>query len=75
MLAELSVNEWNGSRKPQLMLQDLAVPEAQLFDLRGTADAVRQAVRLKEVLQPYSGSTPLPPLLFSRTAGCRRSAT
>lgn len=58
VLAELSVNEWNGSRKPQLMLQDLAVPEAQLFDLRGTADAVRQALRLKEVLQPYSGSAP-----------------
>ncbi|WP_042201010.1 single-stranded-DNA-specific exonuclease RecJ [Paenibacillus camerounensis] len=58
VLAELSVNEWNGSRKPQLMLQDLAVPEAQLLDLRGSADAVKRAVRLKELLQPYSGSTP-----------------
>lgn len=58
VLAELSVNEWNGSRKPQLMLQDLAVPEAQLLDLRGSADAVKRAAQLKEVLQLYSGNTP-----------------
>ncbi|MNC31987.1 hypothetical protein D3C75_803280 [compost metagenome] len=58
VLAELSVNEWNGSRKPQLMLQDLAVPNSQLFDLRGAADAVKQAVHIKELLQPYSGGSP-----------------
>lgn len=58
LLAELSVNEWNGSRKPQLMLQDLAVPETQLFDLRGAADAVRQAREISERLAPYAGQTP-----------------
>ena len=56
VLAELSVNEWNGSRKPQLMLQDLAVQEAQLFDLRGAADAVRQATHIRELLMPNSGT-------------------
>lgn len=55
VLAELSVNEWNGSRKPQLMLQDLAVQEKQLFDLRGATDAVRQATLISELLLPYSG--------------------
>jgi single-stranded-DNA-specific exonuclease len=35
---ELSVNEWNGNRKPQLMMQDIQVPQAQLFDWRGTKD-------------------------------------
>ncbi|MEC0166792.1 single-stranded-DNA-specific exonuclease RecJ [Paenibacillus graminis] len=59
ILAELSVNEWNGSRKPQLMLQDLAVPKPQLFDLRGAADAVKQAAQLHELLKPYSGVNPL----------------
>lgn len=59
MLAELSVNEWNGSRKPQLMLQDLAVPQAQLFDLRGAADAVKQAAHIQALLQAYSGSSPV----------------
>ncbi|GFN33593.1 single-stranded-DNA-specific exonuclease RecJ [Paenibacillus xylaniclasticus] len=34
LLGELSVNEWNGSRKPQLMLQDLRIDQLQLFDWR-----------------------------------------
>lgn len=58
VLAELSVNEWNGSRKPQLMLQDLAVQDAQLFDLRGAVDAVEQAGQIRELLLPYSGNGP-----------------
>ncbi|WP_209439959.1 single-stranded-DNA-specific exonuclease C-terminal domain-containing protein, partial [Paenibacillus sonchi] len=48
-----------GSRNPQLMLQDLAVPKPQLFDLRGAADAVKQAAQLHELLKPYSGAKPL----------------
>jgi single-stranded-DNA-specific exonuclease len=35
---ELSVNEWNGVRKPQLMLQDIRVSKPQLFDWRGAKD-------------------------------------
>jgi single-stranded-DNA-specific exonuclease len=35
---ELSVNEWNGVRKPQLLLQDISVPQTQLFDWRGAKD-------------------------------------
>jgi len=58
ILAELSVNEWNGSRKPQLMLQDLAVPHVQLFDLRGAADAVKRAQQIRDILLPYSGNGP-----------------
>ncbi|MBJ6362961.1 single-stranded-DNA-specific exonuclease RecJ [Paenibacillus sp. GCM10012307] len=34
VIGELSVNEWNGSRKPQLMLSDLKVEQIQLFDYR-----------------------------------------
>ncbi|WP_310552020.1 single-stranded-DNA-specific exonuclease RecJ [Paenibacillus glufosinatiresistens] len=51
VLAELSVNEWNGMRKPQLMVQDLAVPEAQFFDFRGSASAFAKSRRLFELLQ------------------------
>ncbi|ALC89825.1 recombinase RecJ [Bacillus sp. FJAT-18017] len=32
---ELSINEWNNIRKPQIMLQDIAVRHWQLFDIRG----------------------------------------
>ncbi|MFC0270126.1 single-stranded-DNA-specific exonuclease RecJ [Metabacillus herbersteinensis] len=35
-IGQLSINEWNNFRKPQLMLQDLCVNEWQLFDHRGT---------------------------------------
>ncbi|MFU1794254.1 single-stranded-DNA-specific exonuclease RecJ [Paenibacillus azoreducens] len=34
ILGEVSINEWNGSRKPQLMLQDLNIPGPQVFDFR-----------------------------------------
>jgi len=36
VVGELSINEWNNIRKPQLLLQDAAVLEWQLFDIRGT---------------------------------------
>ncbi|WP_112181451.1 MULTISPECIES: single-stranded-DNA-specific exonuclease RecJ [Paraliobacillus] len=32
----LQINEWNGKKSPQLMIQDLAVNEWQLFDYRGS---------------------------------------
>jgi single-stranded-DNA-specific exonuclease len=35
VIGELSINEWNNFRKPQLFIQDLSVNEWQLFDLRG----------------------------------------
>ncbi|PBB06798.1 single-stranded-DNA-specific exonuclease RecJ [Salimicrobium humidisoli] len=36
MVGQLSINEWNGTRKPQMMVEDIAVKEWQLFDWRGT---------------------------------------
>lgn len=35
LMGSLNINEWNGFRKPQLMIQDLAVADYQLFDYRG----------------------------------------
>lgn len=35
VIGELSINEWNNIRKPQIFLQDLAVQNWQLFDYRG----------------------------------------
>ncbi|MGM9923733.1 MAG: single-stranded-DNA-specific exonuclease RecJ [Bacillus sp. (in: firmicutes)] len=34
-IGELSINEWNNIKKPQLFLQDVAVNHWQLFDVRG----------------------------------------
>jgi single-stranded-DNA-specific exonuclease len=36
VLGELSINEWNGVRKPQIIMQDLRIPHTQVFDWRGT---------------------------------------
>ncbi|WP_085523255.1 single-stranded-DNA-specific exonuclease RecJ [Tuberibacillus sp. Marseille-P3662] len=38
VVGELVINEWNGFRKPQLMLKDLEISEWQLFDLRNKRD-------------------------------------
>ncbi|NOU96061.1 single-stranded-DNA-specific exonuclease RecJ [Paenibacillus sp. LMG 31456] len=37
VIGELSINEWNGVRKPQMMIQDLRIPHIQLFDWRGAS--------------------------------------
>ncbi|WP_442603514.1 single-stranded-DNA-specific exonuclease RecJ [Paenibacillus sp. KN14-4R] len=46
-LAELSVNEWNGIRKPQLMLKDIRIPHVQIFDWRGNAKAADKLSSLR----------------------------
>ncbi len=38
VLGELSINEWNGTRKPQLLIHDMRVPHSQVFDWRGVDD-------------------------------------
>lgn len=35
IVGQLSINEWNGNKKPQLMVSDFSVKGTQLFDLRG----------------------------------------
>ncbi|PGY07541.1 single-stranded-DNA-specific exonuclease RecJ [Bacillus sp. AFS031507] len=35
LIGELSVNEWNNMRKPQIFIHDIAVESWQLFDYRG----------------------------------------
>lgn len=34
-IGELSINEWNNNRKPQIFIHDLEISEWQLFDYRG----------------------------------------
>src|SRR5690625_170922 len=38
VVGELSINEWNGLRKPQIIIQDMEIKEWQLFDHRGKAN-------------------------------------
>lgn len=50
VIGELSINEWNNIRKPQIFLHDLSVAEWQLFDLRG----IKRFEQLKELLPESS---------------------
>lgn len=38
---DLQVNEWNGNKKPQILVRDILVEEWQLFDLRGIRESSR----------------------------------
>ncbi|HEY8343029.1 MAG TPA: single-stranded-DNA-specific exonuclease RecJ [Calditerricola sp.] len=49
VVGELAVNEWNGMRRPQLILRDVAVPHLQVFDWRGVPNP---GERLREVPAP-----------------------
>lgn len=39
LIGELQINEWNGIRKPQMLIQDLRVGHLQVFDWRGITPA------------------------------------
>ncbi|WP_438311129.1 single-stranded-DNA-specific exonuclease RecJ [Sporosarcina sp. FA9] len=41
VVGDLQVNEWNGNKKPQLLIRDLLSDEWQLFDLRGVHEQSR----------------------------------
>lgn len=44
VIGELSINEWNNIKRPQIFVHDLAVREWQLFDFRGSRN-LHQLVR------------------------------
>ncbi|MGN7453249.1 single-stranded-DNA-specific exonuclease RecJ [Paenibacillus pasadenensis] len=50
IVGELSVNEWNGRKRPQLMIRDLAVRQPRVYDHRGTRDPLALVARLRERL-------------------------
>ncbi|GGH29553.1 single-stranded-DNA-specific exonuclease RecJ [Paenibacillus segetis] len=47
LVAEAGINEWNGSRKPQLLIQDLSISHIQVFDYRGARYPI---VKLEELV-------------------------
>lgn len=57
VIGELSINEWNNFRKPQIMIQDIAINEWQLFDFRGNKkfkEAMLQISKEKRRLIAFS---------------------
>lgn len=70
IVAEAEINEWNGSRKPQLLLQDLAVPHIQVFDHRGSHDpaAAMDEVRSRLVSQRSLEQHMIATVMMERTS-------
>ncbi|NGZ73690.1 single-stranded-DNA-specific exonuclease RecJ [Saccharibacillus alkalitolerans] len=48
LLAEPGINEWRGSRKPQLMVRDLALPAFQVFDRRSPSASADNLERFRK---------------------------
>ncbi|QXE00528.1 single-stranded-DNA-specific exonuclease RecJ [Terribacillus sp. DMT04] len=46
-VGELSINEWNGRQKAQILIEDIAVRSWQLFDYRGSKQ-LQKTVQLKQ---------------------------
>lgn len=64
VLGELSVNEWNGVRKPQIIIQDLRITHTQVFDWRGGKSPEQKFAAILGKLPPdfdsRSSSVPKP---------------
>ncbi|NEW04535.1 single-stranded-DNA-specific exonuclease RecJ [Paenibacillus sp. SYP-B3998] len=56
VLGEVSINEWNGMRKPQIVMQDLRITHVQLFDWRGAQQLEAKLSQLKEALSSGIGN-------------------
>ncbi|WIV18444.1 single-stranded-DNA-specific exonuclease RecJ [Paenibacillus polygoni] len=42
VMGTLQINEWNGSRKPQFMMEDIRVKTRQVFDYRGCREPLEE---------------------------------
>lgn len=52
VVGELSVNEWNNTRRPQFILKDISIPGMQIFDWRGARNKEEKLRLLAEAGQP-----------------------
>jgi single-stranded-DNA-specific exonuclease len=61
-VGKLSVNEWNGNVKPQLIVEDMKVEEWQLFDFRGNKryGSKESGERTVLIFQESTEDPPLP---------------
>ena len=48
-VGDLQINEWQGNKKPQFMIQDVQVLEWQLYDLRGKSQAANWLSKLPNI--------------------------
>lgn len=54
IVAEAGINEWNGSRKPQLLIQDLSISHLQVYDYRDSRDPVAKMEEIRDRISKNS---------------------
>lgn len=70
IVGDLQINEWQGNKKPQFMIQDVQIKEWQLFDFRGKSQAANWLTKVnvedtsfiafrQETIQLYTRSMPV----------------
>jgi single-stranded-DNA-specific exonuclease len=76
LVGELNINEWNGRRKPQLLVRDLRVSNVQLFDGRARrAGAGGTAGRLDRLMELGArGIAAEPAAVFTADPALREAA-
>ena len=58
VIGDLQINEWNGRKKPQLMIEDIRTDQWQLFDIRGIRQVSRWSKLIPEKDQVYLAFNP-----------------
>src|SRR5690606_34616817 len=64
VIGDLQINEWNGRKKPQLMVEDVRTDQWQLFDIRGIRQVSRWSKLIPQENQVYLAFKEETPVLF-----------
>ncbi|MGE6367567.1 single-stranded-DNA-specific exonuclease RecJ [Planococcus kocurii] len=64
VIGDLQVNEWNGRKKPQLMVEDVRTDQWQLFDIRGIRQVSRWSKLIPKENQVFLAFKEETPALF-----------
>lgn len=69
IVGEMSINEWNGVMKPQILIQDMHIPKLQVFDWRGKVNDIPRLSSLLEKLSGQYAASPLHAVVLSYPEG------
>lgn len=64
VIGDLQINEWNGRKKPQLMVEDVRTDQWQLFDIRGIRQVSRWSKLIPQENQVYLAFKEETPAMF-----------
>lgn len=70
VLGELSINEWNGQCKIQLILQDIRILQRQFFDYRGVEQPLTKATDLLHMLEQDEPQASAVLITSAQASGC-----